>query len=307
MSNTKEIKAHIKSVRDTQKITNAMYLIASIKLRKARNDLQNTRPYFEAVKEEIKRVFRTVKDVESRYFYPMGVDDVAYDAQKTCACLVITGDKGLAGAYNQNVVKKAMEVMDAHAHTRLYVIGERGRQFFTGRDIPIERSFLYTAQNPTFRRARIITSNLLDLYDAGEVGEIYVVYTDMKNALESETICTRLLPLHRGQFTSPVEEKGVLHPFEFHPSEEAVLDSVIPPYLAGFTYSAMVASFCAEQSARMNAMYAANTNAEGILEDLTLQYNRARQAAITQEITEVSSGAKAQTRKHNSAKEASQP
>lgn len=305
MANTKEIKARIKSVHDTQKITNAMYLIASIKLRKARADLQNTRPYFEAVKDEIKRIFRTVDNIENRFFYPPGVDDAQFDAEKTCACLVITADKGLAGAYNQNVIKKAMEVIASHAHTKLYVIGERGRQFFTGRHIPIERSFLYTAQNPTFRRARIITSNLLDEYEAGDVDEIYVVYTDMKNNLESETVCARLLPLHRGHFTSAKPEKEVRNAFEFYPSVQAVLDSVIPSYLAGFTYSAMVASFCAEQSARMNAMYAANTNAESILEDLTLQYNRARQAAITQEITEVSSGAKAQQRKHNTAKEAS--
>lgn len=139
------------------KITNAMYLIASTKLRKARNDLDNTRPYFYELRSEIKRIFRTVNDVDSPYFYPPDYDPADH-VGGTYGCLVITADKGLAGAYNQNVIKEAKRLVDAHSDTKLFVVGEYGRRFFEQRNIPIERSFLYTAQNPTLERAREISS-----------------------------------------------------------------------------------------------------------------------------------------------------
>ena len=276
MANTREIKNRIESVQQTRKITNAMYLIASTKLRKARNDLANTRPYFYALRGEIKRVFRT-KPREGTY-----------------GCLVITADKGLAGAYNQNVIKEAEKLLAQHPDTKLYVVGEYGRRYFDQHKIPIEHSFLYTAQNPTLDRAREISALLLDGFLAGTLKEIFVVYTDMESSLLSEAKSTRLLPFHRTQFAPPAKEKAVQEPFEFYPSVGAVLNSMIPSYVSGFLYSALLDSFCSEQNARMTAMDAANQNAEELLSALRLQYNRVRQAAITQEITEISAGAAAQ-------------
>ena len=264
MANTKEIKTRIESVKDTRKITNAMYLIASTKLRKARNDLDRTRPYFEALRTEIKRIFRTQNDVDSRYFYPPEGEP---PLEGTYACLVITADKGLAGAYNQNVIKEAMHMLDEHPDTKLYVVGEYGRHFFTQHNIPMEHSFLYTAQNPTMQRAREICDILLEGYD-------------------------------RGDFKKDTVEKAVTTPFEFVPSVQAVLNNIMQSYVSGFIYSALIDSFCSEQNARMTAMDSANSNAEKLLAELSLQYNRVRQAAITQEITEVSAGAKAQRQKH---------
>ena len=293
MASTKEIKDRIESVRDTQKITNAMYLIASTKLRKARAELDRTRPYFDALRSEIKRVFRTVEGVESRYFYPG--DD--HPLRGTYAYLVITADKGLAGMYNQNVLREAQRLLNEHADAKLFVVGEYGRQYFAHHQIPVERSFLYTAQNPTMQRAREISSTLLDFYDSGQVQKIFVIYTDMKNAMTEEAKSTRLLPFHRQTFASRPEEKAVKTPFRFEPSIETVLDTLIPSYVSGFLYSALVDSFCSEQSARMTAMNAADQNAEDLLKDLSVQYNRARQAAITQEITEVSAGERAQRSK----------
>ncbi len=295
MANTKEIKSRINSVKDTQKITNAMYMIASTKMRKAKEELENTRPYFRALQGEIKRIFRTVSDVESKYFFPA---DGSPAPDGTYAVLVITADKGLAGAYNQNVIKEAEKLLSQHNDIKLFVVGEYGRQAFTQRRIPIEKSFLYTAQNPTLHRAREISSLLLELFDNRTVDKIFVIYTDLKNSLESKAISTRLLPFHRAQFATGANEKNVVSPFEFMPSVSAILDSVMQSYVSGFIYSALVDSFCSEQSARMAAMDSANRNAEKILNDLTVQYNRVRQAAITQEITEVSSGAKAQKKKH---------
>lgn len=301
MANTKEIKAHIKSVRDTQKITNAMYLISSTKMRKAKAELDSTNPYFRSLQGEIKRIFRTAENVESRYFYPA---DGSTALNGTFACLVITADKGLAGTYNQDAIREAERLLEQHPDTKLFVVGEYGRQYFSQHKIPVERSFLYTAQNPTLHRAREISSILLELFDSGEVEKIYVVYTDMKNGIDEEAKSTRLLPFHRKQFLSNSSEKAVTTPFEFTPSISAVLDNVIQSYISGFIYSALVDSFCSEQNARMAAMNSANQNAEKILAELSVEYNRLRQAAITQEITEISSGAKAQKRKRKQTREA---
>ena len=295
MANRKEIKAHMKSIRDTQKITNAMYLIASTKMRKAKADLDRTRPYFNALQKEIKRIFRTARDVESRYFYPVGE---APALGRTYACLVITADKGLAGAYNQNVLRKTEKLLHQHPNTKLFVVGEYGRQYFFQHNIPVERSFLYTAQNPTMQRAREISSILLDLFDCGKVDKIFVIYTDLKSGLDEEATSTRILPFHRNQFASEnSKDKATGVPFEFTPSISAILDNVMQSYVSGFIYSALVDSFCSEQNARMAAMNLANQNAEKILSALAVRYNQLRQAAITQEITEISSGSKAQKQK----------
>ena len=298
MAGTKEIKTHIESVQETKKITSAMYLIASTKLRKARQELDNTRPYFEALRREIKRIFRTVggEAVDSPYFYPMEGEP---PLDKPNACLVITADKGLAGAYNQNAIKEALKLLDTHPDTKLYVVGEYGRRFFASHSIPIEHSFLYTAQNPTMARAREISALLLDGFEKDELDKIYVVYTDMGNGMDFQARCTRVLPFHRTHFAdSALVEPPVATPFEFLPSVQAVLDSMMPSYVSGFIYSALIDSFCCEQQARMTAMDSANQNAEKLLGELSLEFNRVRQSAITQEITEVSAGARAQRKKH---------
>lgn len=294
MASTAEIKGRIDSVRETRKITNAMYLIASTKLRRARGELEKTRPYFDALRREIKRIFRTVNDVDSHYFYP---PDQELEIPGTYGCLVITADKGLAGAYNQNVLKEARRLLDEHEDMKLFVVGEYGRRFFTQHHIPIERMFLYTVQNPTLDRAREISTMMLDQYDAGQLKKIFVIYTDMEDGMTACVHSTRLLPFHRTYFATPEKEKKVTVPFEFEPSPSVVLNRIMHSYLTGFIYSALIDSFCSEQQARMTAMDSANRNAEELLADLSLQYNRVRQAAITQEITEVTAGAKAQRKK----------
>lgn len=294
MASAKEIKNRINSVKNTQKITNAMYMIASTKMRKAKSELDQTRPYFKELQAEIKRIFRTAGDVDSKYFYPT---DEHKGLDGTYGCLVITADKGLAGAYNQNVLKEAYRLYTEHPDLKLFVVGEYGRQFFLKHNIPIERSFLYTAQNPTMQRAREIGDILLENFNEGKLDKIFIVYTDLVGGMEAEAKITRLLPFHRKHFASSANEKTVSVPFEFLPSISMVLDNVMESYLSGYIYSALIDSFCSEQTARMAAMNSANQNAEKILEELSVQYHLMRQAAITQEITEVSSGAKAQKKK----------
>lgn len=294
MPGTKEIKNRIKSVKDTQKITNAMYLIASTKLRKAKSELDKTRPYFKEVQSEIKRIFRTSEEIENEYFYPITGE---HELPGSYGYLVITADKGMAGAYNQNVIKEALKLMSMHENPKLFVVGEFGRHYFTAHNIPIEQSFLYTAQNPTIHRAREISAILLDMFKKQKLSKIFVVYTDMQSAVNSKACSARLLPFHRAQFITPDIHEEVKIPFEFEPSMEKVLDSIVPSYVTGFIYSALIDSFCSEQNARMNAMDSANRNAEELLAELSVQYNHLRQSAITQEITEVSSGAKSMKNK----------
>ena len=288
MANAREIKQRIESVRNTKKITNAMYLISSAKLRKAKEGLAKTRPYFDATENEIKRIFQSTGDVDSHYFYPK---DHKKEISKH-AFLVITADRGLAGGYNHNVIRAAEEEMKKHRNVRLYVVGDYGRRYFKKHKLPIEETFYYSAQDPTFERAREISALLLDEYDSGRTDEITVIYSDMENELSCVVRQARVLPFSRRDFVN--SRKKDEKEYRFEPSPTSVLDSMIPSYVAGFIYGALVDSFSAEQNSRMNAMSNANRNAEELLTRLKKEYNRVRQAAITQQITEVSAGAKAQ-------------
>lgn len=291
MASAKEIRNHIESVKNTMKITDAMYMISSTKLRKAKRELDAARPYFDALKTEIKRIFRVAGDITSPYFYPPQGEEPLHG---TFACLVVTADKGMAGAYNHNVIKEALAMLEEHKDTKLYVVGECGRQYFTQKGIPIERSFLYPAKNPTMWRAREITGMLLEKFIAKEIEKIYIIYTDMKNGLTAEPVNFRLLPFHRAEFYGPATGDSPTEKFEFAPSMDRVLNNIIPSYVCGFVYSALVDSFCSEQNSRMTAMDSASRNAEKMLSELQMNYNRVRQTAITQEITEIAAGARAQ-------------
>jgi len=296
MHNQKEIRDRIKGIQNTMKITNAMYMISSSKMKKAKDELDHTRPYFDALHREIKRVFRTIEGVENRYFYPA---DGSEPPDGTNGLLVITTDKGLAGSYNRNVIKEAMTLIEKHPDTKLFVVGEYGRRFFAKHNYPLEKSFQYTSQYHSMDVAREISFFLLDLYDRGELAKIFVVYSDLKSSLNTKAMSTRLLPFHRSLAQAHVhkDEPEVSVPFEFYPPVDAVVDNVVKIWLSGFIYSALVDSFCCEQSARMTAMSAANKNAEKLIDELIVQYNMLRQEAITEEITEIIAGAKAQRRK----------
>lgn len=304
MPSTKEIKGRMKSVSDTQKITNCMYMIASTKMRKAKAELDKTRPYFDALQTEIERAFQIDKKIKSKYFYSSPKHDSLEglgepdEAGAPDACLVITADKGLAGAYNQNILKTAVKLWEEHGQdVRFFVVGEYGRRFFNHHHIPIQKSFLYTAQNPTISRAREISKILLEQFDRGDIGEIYIIYTDLKSSVTEEVRIERILPFHKSDFKRAGGKKPMEKDFEFVPDLLSVLDNCARNYLPGYIYSALVDSFCSEQNARMEAMSAASDNAEKIMEKLRMQYHRARQAAITREITEVSAGARAQKKK----------
>ena len=244
MASMKEIREHIASIQSTQKVTNAMYLIASTKMRRAKEDLAKTRPFFDAVSTQIEQIFQHAGEIESPYLYRGNADDLAQPG--TYAYLVVTADRGLAGAYNQNVIQETMKRLEKHPDSRLFVVGGNGRHFFSGHGVPVEKSFLYDAQSPTLRRAREITAKLLDLFDRGEISKLFIIYTDLGNGVDMDVRTVRLLPLEDEHFAKEETEEK---PIRFEPSAEEVLARVVPAYITGFLYSAMVDSFCAEQNA----------------------------------------------------------
>lgn len=298
MSSTKEIKNRINSIKNTQKITNAMYLISTTKMRKAKAEYEKTKPFFDRLTSEFSRMLRFVDDVNSKYFYSREEKEMTGGAgRKSCAIFLITADKGLAGSYNSNVIKETERLMKRYEKNYLYVMGEYGRNYFHKHNIPIVEDYDLTAPQPSLHIARKTGTALLNGYDKGLFRDVFIIYTNL-SGLTEVVERKRILPLNRRRFIDIDSEIGKkLERIEFYPSFTDVIDNVVPVYLSGFLFGAMVDSYCSEQNARMTAMNNANENAEDILSELSVQYNRVRQAAITQEITEVAAGAKALRKK----------
>ena len=295
MASEKEIKTRIRSIKDTQKITNAMYLISSTKLKKARRQLEEAEPFFKELKPNIARALRYFPEINSIYLSNYHPEDEDKKRKHASAYIVITADKGLAGAYNHNILRLAEKQIAKESDYKLFVVGELGRQYFAGKGIPVDRHFLYTAQDPKLSRARAITQSVLPLYDKGEIDQVYIIYTMMKNSVTEEAVFEQLLPSRREDYVNEASnrEKFEVKKIEMWPSPEAVVDRIMPNYFAGYVYCALVESFACEQNARMTAMKAANDSANDMLRQLNIQYNHIRQASITQEITEIIAGARA--------------
>ena len=293
MANTKEIQKRMKSIQDTMKITSAMYMISSAKLRSAKQKLENTEPYFYSLQAAISRLLRHIPDAKSRYF---NQHEEIPDNEKKRGYIVITADKGLARAYNHNVIKMAHELFEQGENNKLFVVGELGRQYFAKEGLAVDSEFHYTVQNPTLHRARVITDRVMELYDAGELDEVYIIYTKMENSVTMETEKMRLLPLEKDEFMqTPIDIYQ--EEIKAETSMEDILYHIVPNYVTGFIYGALVESFASEHNSRMMAMQTATDSAKDMLQMLSIEYNRVRQAAITQQITEVIGGAKAQKKK----------
>ena len=290
MAGIKEIRDHIKSVQQTLKITNAMYLISSSNLRKARKQLTDVEPYFLKIESTIADILYHSPDIHHSYFDPRR--SIPAEERKT-GYVVITGDKGLAGAYNHNVLKLAEEHMAGRPNTSLFVVGQAGRNHFVENGIMVDGEFLYTAQDPTMPRARDMAEFLIQLFLDIELDEIYVVFTQLVNPITLQPTILQLLPLSRDIFPKTEQEIGYQGIVNYVPSVSEVMDHLVPGYLKGVLFGALVESFCAEQHSRMTAMKASSDNAREMLRTLSLDYNRARQSAITQEITEIVGGAQA--------------
>lgn len=293
MASMREIKLRIKSIKETRQITKAMNLISAAKLKKARQQLEQTLPFFEKVKATIADILLHSANIDSVFF------DLKHENEgKRKAYLVITGDKSLAGGYNHNIIKCAETHIGKDPDALLLIAGVMGRNHFIRQKYRVKEDFNYAVQNPTVYRAREIAEQLLEMYLKGEVDEVDLIYTVMESSVSLVPHVMKLLPLNLEEMK---KELGEMHdsrtePDEdivYEPSPQAVLDVLIPKYVKGIVYGAFVEAFTSEQSARMTAMDNATSNADEMLHKLNLFYNRARQAAITQEISEIVGGAEA--------------
>lgn len=292
MAGITEIRGRMRSIQQTLKITNAMYLISSAKVKKARKQLQEVEPYFDRLAKTILDIFRHSPQLQHRYIEG---HHKPKEERKT-GFVVITGDKGLAGAYNHNVLKLAESYLARKQDSTLFLIGQMGRHYFEKKNIPIDAEFMYTAQDPTLDRAQDICDTLVDLYERGALDEIYLVFTHSYSAMRMEPEIIKLLPLDRamlGARRGLSEADQYRDVVRYEPSPEAVLDVLVPGVIRGYIFAALVESFCSEQSSRMSAMDSASESARDMLKTLSLEFNRARQGAITQEITEIAGGAEA--------------
>ena len=292
MAGITEIRGRMRSIQQTLKITNAMYLISSAKVKKARKQLQEVEPYFDRLAKTILDIFRHSPQLQHRYIEG---HHKPKEERKT-GFVVITGDKGLAGAYNHNVLKLAESYLARKQDSTLFLIGQMGRHYFEKKNISIDAEFMYTAQDPTLDRAQDICGTLVDLYERGALDEIYLVFTHSYSAMRMEPEIIKLLPLDRAMLSARrglSEADQYRDVVRYEPSPEAVLDVLVPGVSRGYLFAALVESFCSEQSSRMSAMDSASESARDMLKTLSLEFNRARQGAITQEITEIAGGAEA--------------
>ena len=289
MANAREILARMKSIKDTMKITNAMCMISSSKLQKARRDLKNTEPYFYSLQDSLAKMLDLSPETGNEFFDER--KEVPKQKRRQ-GYIVVTADKGMAGAYNHNVIKIAEKEALSDNENMLFVVGQVGRRYFEKKNIPVDIDFKYTAQNPNVNRARVISEKVVDLFKRRELDEVYIVYTRMVNSVSFNAEITQLLPLTRPKRCD--DEKNNYESCFFEPDINTVFEHIVPDYIAGFVYGALVESYCCEHNARMMAMQTATDAAKDMLRQLGIEYNRVRQAAITQEITEVVAGAKAQ-------------
>ena len=293
MANAREIQSRMKSVKDTMKITNAMYMISSSKLKKAKKNLSDTEPYFYTIQSAMGRILRHFPNIENRFF---DTRSEVEPADRKIGYIVVTGDKGLAGAYNHNIIKLAQERLEKEGINRLYLIGMMGHQYFLKKNVEIADEFFYTVQNPNLDRARDISSKIIERFLNKELDEVHIIYTKMKGSMLTETEVKQLLPLRKEELNN-IPTDVFVEQMSFFPTPNDVIDSIAPNFVEGYIYGALVEAFASENHQRMMAMEAATDSAKDILHDLSIEYNRARQAAITQEITEIVGGAKAQQSK----------
>ena len=283
------------------KITKAMYMVSSMKVQKAKKKLAETLPFFDGLQKQIREVLLHFPEMRHLYFDNRIEDE--RELVKRKLYIVITGDKGMAGPYNLNVIKAAREKFSEDEDYRIYCVGETGRHVFMAEKLPVSADFRMSSNNPSIHRARVMCEMLTDKYKNEEVDEIHVIYTRMRNSVTSEVRTEQLLPLRTSRFLTDQVKKAAQREIvdasemEIFPSPEDVLETLVRNIITGFLYGAMVESQASEESARMMSMKTATDNADAMLAELSRQYNQFRQAAITQEITEIVGGAKALQKK----------
>jgi F-type H+-transporting ATPase subunit gamma len=292
MANLRDVRLRIRAVEQTLQVTKAMKLISTAKLRKSRKMLANAEPYFKRIQKSMFDIISGTGNVQSDF-----VHRAEESKSSRTAIIVITSDKGLAGGYNANVFRLVNDLCSRVKNPMLTLIGAIGFRYFAHSSHTILENFSFHSQIPTLDHAEEIAEYIVSQYMWEMFDEIHIVYTHMFNAVKLLPTERQILPLDakiiQNELTEIGGEKRVELQFEYLPSAEEVLDILVPQYVKGVIYGAMVESYASEQNARMTAMDEASKNAEEMLASLRINYNRARQAGITQEMTEISGGAAA--------------
>jgi F-type H+-transporting ATPase subunit gamma len=282
----RDIKLKIQSVNSTRQITKAMELVSTAKLKRAKDRVDITRPYFETVMSTVQDIIRNEKSLKHDY---LNVRDV-----KKTLYIVLSADRGLCGGYNINVLKRTLADIESHDKATCITVGKKARDFFKKNEVESLGEYLYISEKPTFSDAQEIARTVLKLYADEKVDEIKLVYTRLVSTIAQEPHMLKLLPVEMPEEEIKESKDDEMTEFvSYEPSAEAVLSYVIPKYMESTIYGALVESSASEQAARRMAMENASDNADDMIATLSLTYNQARQAAITQEISEIVSGAEA--------------
>lgn len=284
-SGMKDIKIRIKSITSIEHITNAMKLVSAAKLRRAKATFERTTEYFHFITDSIAEIFNNAAEVPTKYL--VGNREI----KRTCY-IVISSSKGLCGSFNSNIIKLASKKLsESDSEPLLVAVGTRGRDYFRKRGVNILSEYTAPPESISFLETRAISEPIIELYDNGEIDEVVLIYTAFVNNLEQRAKAVRLLPfeIERDPEVLKIEKE-----VEYEPSVEEVFNYLVPKYVEIVVFGAIIESATCEHAARRVAMESASDNAREMLEDLSLYYNRARQAAITNEIIEVVSGSEAQ-------------
>lgn len=282
MASIREIKRRKDSITNTQQITKAMKLVATAKLQKAKTQAESTRPYFLNIHQTISSILSQCVGVS----HPFLEDR----AGKRNLYVIITSNRGLAGGYNNNVGKLVVNHLEPGEEGKIIAVGKKGAEFLKKRGVEVLSTHHHILDDPSYTEALKLGQEILELYMNNEIDNVYIAYTNFQSTLVQEPMLMKIIPVKAGEFDDEDESDSIM---TFEPSPEEVLAQILPKYLSSIIYGALKESVASEHGARMTAMDAATNNANDMIDKLALQYNRARQSAITQEITEIVGGAEA--------------
>lgn len=283
MASMRDIKRRRSSISSTQQITKAMKLVSTVKLQKAKTRAEQTDPYFNYMYKTVGSMLAKSGNIEHPFLTPG-------DSNRK-AVVVLSSNRGLAGGYNSNIVKLITNGGFNKDDLDIYAVGSKAGEALASKGYKIVESAPEVMENPTYSDAAVLCKKVLDAFSNGEVGEIYLAYTHFKNTVTQEAQLIKLLPVEIDE--EDIKGEGADVMMNYEPNEEEALNMIIPKYVTSLFYGALVESHASENGARMQAMDSATSNAEEMISDLTLKYNRARQSSITQELTEIIAGANA--------------
>lgn len=283
MASMRDIKRRKSSIQSTQQITKAMKLVSTVKLQKAKAHAEQTDPYFQYMYRTVTSMLARSGNMDHPYLKDNNSDKIAI--------VVITSNRGLAGGYNTNITKLVQNSGLPVNKVELYTIGTKGKDILERKGYQVADDQSDVIENPTYQDAVGICDKVLKDYEEGKIGQIYLAYTHFKNTVVHEPKLMKLLPVEFSDVEIQAAEKNLLMNYE--PNERDALDLIIPKYVTSIFYGALVEAAASENGARMQAMDSATSNAEDMISDLSLKYNRARQGSITQELTEIIAGAEA--------------